>query len=82
MNNGPAFLLQIVYPDGTVLRFPAGDPLNDPCEGEGRCVECFIIDEICKRGVGFLRSEAHVRRAVAEAFMALKEKTHAFAPLP
>lgn len=75
----PAFKLQIVYPDGTILRFPAGDPLNDPCEGEGRCVECFIIDEICKRGVGIGATEAHVRRSIAEAFMALKEKTRMFA---
>lgn len=74
----PIFKLQIVYPDGTVLRFNAGNPLEDPCDGEHRCVECVIIEEICKRGVGFLRTEKQVRKAVAEAFLALKERTRAF----
>ena len=78
----PAFKLQIVYPDGTLLRFNAGNPLEDPCEGEQKCVECAIIDEICKRGVGFFKTEAQVRRAVAEAFMALKERTRYFAGKP
>ena len=76
----PAFKLQIVYPDGTLLRFNAGDPLNDPCDGELKCVECNIIDEICKQGVGLFKTEAQVRAAVAQAFMNLKERTRYFAP--
>lgn len=77
----PVFKLQIVYPDGTLLRFNAGNPLEDPCS-DPKCVECRIVDEVCKRGVGIFRTKAQVRKAIAEAFMALKEKTRVFVGTP
>lgn len=79
LESNPVFKLQIVYPDGTLLTFNAGNPLEDPCEGEQKCVECYIIDEICKQGVDMFKTEKQVRRAVAQAFMALKERTRVFA---
>jgi hypothetical protein len=53
------FLLQIVYPDGAVVRLPAGGKL-----------ELQLIDEltaaIVDRGVGFLKTEAHVEADIRD----------------
>lgn len=75
----PLFRLKIVYPDGSDVVFNAGNPLEDPCEGEQKCIECAIIDDICKQGVGVLKTEQQVRKAVAQAFMNLKERTRVLA---
>ena len=65
------FLLQIVYPDGSMIRGPAG---------QSNAFERDLI-AICKaaildKGVGLLRTEAQVAAAIeagmAEAIMSLK----------
>jgi hypothetical protein len=47
------FKLQIVYPDGTPVRFSAGEAVEMDLRKA-------IKDAILKRGVGFWRTEAHV----------------------
>lgn len=71
----PMFLLQIVEsraPQHALVRFPGGGPLE--AEFIGRCTEAIV-----RRGVGFLRSEAHVRQAIAdgitEAVLTLKQES-------
>ena len=68
----PVFLLQIVDRQGQVVRLPAGGQL------ERDFVEA-CTDAIVARGVGFWRTEAHVRDAItdgiAAAIRALKDDT-------
>jgi hypothetical protein len=65
-------LLQIVYPDGTVVRLPAGGPL------EAEMVD-LLTRTIMAKGVGLFRSEAHVeqdiRSGIRDALMGLKHQT-------
>ena len=58
-------LLQIVYPNGEVVRFPGGG--NPPRQGplEADLIE-LITTEIVSRGVGLLRTEAHVKHDIEE----------------
>lgn len=70
-------LLQIVYPDGSLVRFPAGGDL-----------ELNLIDvavkHILAKGVGVFRGEAHVeqdiRDGLSEAIFSLKEQTRYVQP--
>jgi hypothetical protein len=63
------FLLQIVHPDGTILRGPAGEKLELD-------LRVALKDAILARGVGFLKTEAHVAEdidaGIAEAFETFK----------
>ena len=58
-------MLQIVYPNGEVVRLPGGG--NPPRQGS---LEADLIDlltnEIVKRGVGLFRTEAHVKADIHE----------------
>lgn len=68
------FLLQIVYPNGEVVQLPAGGRL-----------EMALVDEIVAgakdRGIGFLKTEAQVERAlregIAQALYNFKVQTRA-----
>lgn len=73
MNTQPIFLLQVVHvPDNVVARIPGGGAL------EADLVDLFTRF-IMSKGVGFLRTEAHVekdvRDAIKEAIFALKAQT-------
>ena len=72
----PMFLLQIVYPDGTVVRFPAGGSLES-----NLIASC--VSHIQMRPTGLLRTEAQVATAITagitDALMALKLQTVPFA---
>lgn len=73
----PAFLLQIVGPDGVLARFPAGTkaglerPLIEACtqaivtqlvtDGLQACVEAIVA-----KGVGYFKSEAQVEQAIRD----------------
>lgn len=59
--------LQIVFPSGEAVMFPAGGPVEtDLIEAATR--------EILARGVGLLRSEAHVEQDVRDGLRAAFEK--------
>lgn len=66
------FLLQIVTPEGHVVRFPGGGPME--ADLVARATERTI-----ERGVGLFRTESQVRAALAEgiseAIYELKEET-------
>lgn len=68
----PLFLLQIVDQQGRVVRLPGGGALE-------RDLIAACTESIVARGVGFGRSEAHVRQAIrdgmTEAIRALKRET-------
>lgn len=58
-------LLQIVYPNGEVVRLPGGGnpPRRESLEAD---LIKIIADEIVRRGVGFMRTEAHVKKDIEE----------------
>lgn len=66
------FLLQIVTPDGMVVRFPGGGPLER--EFVDTCVATIVA-----KGVGALKSQAtvaaNIRDGITEAIYALKADT-------
>lgn len=68
----PVYLLQIVNPQGVVVRFPGGGPM------EKDIVEA-CVKKIAAKYVGLLKTqkqvEARVREAVAEAIYELKAET-------
>lgn len=68
-SNYPGFLLQIVRPNGTVIRLPAGGKLETD-------LIALCVQFITARGVGVFRTTTHVaadiRQGMAEALMAYK----------
>lgn len=64
-------LLQVVWPDGTVFKTPAGERLEVDLEGE-------MSKRLRAKGVGILRTTNHVekdfREAFREALFALKDR--------
>ena len=63
------FKLQIAFPDGRVVQFPAGGPI------EAELVE-LIVSEVIKGGVGFKTTahvEADIRDGVKTALYKFKE---------
>jgi hypothetical protein len=68
----PLFALQLVYPDGTPLTFEAGSRFE-------RDFVQSIVDAIMAKGVGFFKTEAHVRAdieaGIKEAIWDLKAET-------
>ena len=65
-------LLQIIHDDGRVLQLKAGGPLE--ADLVAACTAAIVA-----KGVGILRTEAQVKRAIAagirEAIQALKSET-------
>lgn len=51
--------LQIAWPDGSVVRLPAGERVEQE-------LHALIKEAILKRGVGFFRSEAHVAQDIED----------------
>ncbi len=68
----PVFRLQIVYPDGSNLMFDGGSAFERDLIRSCR-------ESIMKRGVGVLRTEKQVAKAITEgmteAIMGLKRET-------
>lgn len=68
----PLFKLQLVYPDGTPLTFEAGSRFERDLVEE-------IVRKVMSKGVGFLKTEAHVRKdieeGIKEAIWELKAET-------
>jgi hypothetical protein len=71
-------LLQIVYPNGEVVRLPGGG--NPPREGtlEADLIQT-LTNEIVSRGVGLFRTSAHVevdiREGIVKALQDFKDLT-------
>jgi len=67
----PLYKLQVVYPDGSVVRLAAGGPVE-------RDLIAACEAAIVRRGVGLFRTEAQVRAAVVagieEALLGLKRE--------
>jgi len=72
MDNQPLYFLQIVDRQGIVARIPGGGSLEAD-------LTSLITQHIMSRGVGFLKSSAHVeqdiRDGIREAIMGLKMQT-------
>ena len=68
----PVFRLKLVYPDGEELLFDGGSAFE-------RELVRVCREAIVKRGVGMLRSEAHVATAIqegmVEALLSLKRES-------
>jgi len=68
----PTLLLQIIWPDGTVVRSPAGGKFEKKLIAD-------VAARVAKKKVGILTTQAQaserVREALEESFAELKERT-------
>lgn len=54
-------LLQIVFPDGSIYRFPAGGTIEMEIENA-------LAERLVAKGVGVFRNQKHVKQDFHEAF--------------